>query len=232
MQSLELKVSHRDTARSGKSLRREGTLPGVFYGAGGANIAVEVDADTFTSSRLGSHGAHLITFSSSESGLDKSLALVREVQHHPVTGAPLHVDFLRIDANKPVQTQVALSYVGKAVGVVAGGILQPIRRDLEVQALPAQLPEAIEVDISSLEIHDVIHVEELTLPEGVKAIFSENFTLVTVVPPVVEKEPEEVEALEGEAAEGAEEGSAEAEGSTEAEGDGEKGNKGNKGSKK
>ena len=226
MQSLELKVSPRDTARSAKSLRRGGTLPGVFYGAGGANIAVEVDEHTFTSSRLGSHGAHLIMFSSSNSALDKSLALVREVQHHPVTGAPLHVDFLRIDVNKPVQARVALSYVGQAVGVVAGGILQPIRRDLEVQALPAHLPEAIVVDISSLEIHDVIHVEDLTLPEGVQAIFSENFTLVTVVPPVVEKEPEEAEAIEGEAAEAGEEGAA------EAEGEGDEGNKGNKDSKK
>ena len=169
---------------------------------------------------MASHGAHLIRFVSDESALDKSLALVREVQAHPVSGFLLHVDFLRLDPDKPVQTNVVINYVGKSEGVVAGGILQPIRRELEVKALPERLPESIEVDVTALGIHDSIHVEDLVLPEEVEPIYHENFTLVTVVPPVVEvvEEPVDEELAEGAEGEAPAEGEAAAEGETPAEG--------------
>ena len=91
---------------------------------------------------------------------------------HPVSGLPIHVDFLRVDANKPVTASIALHFTGKAKGVAnEGGILQPARREIEVRALPANLPEQIDVDVTSLGIHDAIHVADLQLPEGVEAVF-------------------------------------------------------------
>jgi large subunit ribosomal protein L25 len=179
-------------------MRREGRLPGVVYGAGGANVLVEVAAVEFARQGLGSSGAHLIRFASDDSSLDGGVALVRELQIHPIERTLMHVDFLRVDLTKPVQTEIALSYTGKAKGLVDGGIVQPLRRVLEVRALPDKLPEVIEVDVSDLGIHDVIHVADLKLPEGVEAIYAENFTIVTVVPPVVEAAPvEEVAAVAG-----------------------------------
>jgi large subunit ribosomal protein L25 len=228
MRRTDLKVKKRDAHNSARSMRREGRLPGVVYGAGGAHVLVEVGSVEFTRSGLGSSGAHLIRFRSDDSSLDGGVALVRELQIHPIERTPMHVDFLRVDVTKPVETEVALSYVGKAKGLVDGGMVQPLRRVLEVRALPDKLPDAIEVDVSNLGIHDVIHVADLTLPEGVEALYSENFTLVTVVPPVVEAAPvEEVAAVPGAegapAAEGAapaaegkaEEGGAKAEGKAE-----------------
>ena len=103
---------------------------------------------------------------------------------------------------KPISASVNLAFVGKAAGTVEGGLLQPIRRELEIRALPTDLPEQIEVDVSELNIHDSIHVADLTLGEGVEAIYQENFTLVTVVPPVVEAVAEEEEEVEGEVAAG------------------------------
>ena len=115
---------------------------------------------------------------------------IKSVQTHPVNGSPIHVDFLRVDVNKPVEAAIALTFTGKAEGVVEGGILQPLRREVQVRALPDKLPETIEVDVTPLVIHASLHIDELAMPEGVEALFTENYALVTVVPPVVESESE------------------------------------------
>jgi len=205
MQRTELHVRKRDLRRKPRALRREGSLPGTYYGAGGPTVAVEVGALEFTRQGLGSSGAHLIRFSSDDPLLEGGVALVRELQINPLSRVPMHVDFLRVDVTKPVETEVALSYVGKAKGLIEGGIVQPLRRVLEVRALPDKLPDVIEVDVSGLGIHDSIHVADLELAEGVEAIYGDNFTLVTVVPPVVEAAPTPVEGapVEGAPVEGA-----------------------------
>lgn len=205
MQRTELHVRKRDLRRKARALRREGRLPGTYYGAGGPTLSVEVGALEFTRQGLGSSGAHLIRFASEDPTLEGGVALVRDLQIHPLSRSPMHVDFLRVDPTKPVTTEVALSFVGKAKGLIEGGIVQPLRRELEVRALPDKLPETIEVDVSNLGIHDSVHVADLTLGEGVEAIYSENFTIVTVVPPVVEAAPSAAEGVpaEGAPAEGA-----------------------------
>jgi large subunit ribosomal protein L25 len=199
MRSIELTVVSRPAGESPRRLRKTGALPGVLYGAGAESVCVKVDAHEFAKSGLSGHGAHLIKLRSVEAALDQGLALIQDIQGHPVSGLPIHVDFLRVDANKPVTASIALHFVGKAAGVNEGGILQPARREIEIRALPANLPEQIDVDVTALGIHDAIHVEDLRLPEGVEAIFQDNFTLVSVVPPTVESAPEAAPA-EGEAA--------------------------------
>lgn len=201
MRSIELSVVSRPDDESPRRLRRAGQLPGVLYGAGAESLRVKVDAHEFAKSGLASHGAHLIKLRSVEAALDQGLALIQEIQGHPVSGTPIHVDFLRVDANKPVTASVALAFVGKAQGIIEGGILQPLRRELEVRALPGNLPEQIEVDVTPLGIHDALHVEDLTLPAGVEAIFQENFTIVSVLPPTVEATPEEASDEDSAAAE-------------------------------
>ena len=196
-------------------LRRSGQLPGIVYGAGGADVAVAVELRAFERSGLSGAGSHIVRFASADSNLDGNMAIIREVQVNPLSGRAIHVDFLRIDMSKPVDAFVPLSFVGKAAGIINGGILQPLRRELEVRALPDRLPNAIEVDVTPLEIGDSIHVADLKLPEGVEALdVQENFTLVTVVPPAVEEAPAAVEA----AAEGAVAAGAPAEGAAPAAG--------------
>jgi large subunit ribosomal protein L25 len=188
MERIEVTVNKRDTSRHAHVVRKEGLLPGIVYGAGGADVAVTVNLRTFERSGLSGAGSHLVHFSSPEASLDGNMALIRELQVNPLTGRPIHVDFLRIDMSKPVDAFVPLSFVGKPAGVVEGGILQPLRRELEVRALPDRLPNVIEVDVSPLQIGHSIHVADLKLPEGVEALgVQDNFTLVTVVPPAVEE---------------------------------------------
>ncbi|MFQ5477965.1 MAG: 50S ribosomal protein L25 [Candidatus Binatia bacterium] len=216
MRSIELRVSKRESDRSVSAVRRSGGIPAVYYGVGGPNISVEIDAREFDRSGMGTHGAHLIRFVSDESSLDKGISLLKEVQTHPVSGRVMHVDFMRIDLSEPISANIALHFVGKAVGVVNGGILQPIRRELEVRALPTALPEVIEVDVTELDIGESVHVEDLTVAEGVEISYTENFTVVTVVPPLVEAvEAEEVEEVEGAPAAAEEEGEGVATGSEE-----------------
>ena len=188
MERIEVTVNRREPNQRARAIRKGGLLPGIVYGAGGADVPVTVDLRTFERSGLSSAGSHLVHFSSPEPVLDGNMALIRELQVNPLTGRAIHVDFLRIDMSKPVDAFVPLSFVGKPAGVVEGGILQPLRRELEVRALPDRLPNVIEVDVSSLQIGHSIHVADLKLPEGVEALgIQENFTLVTVVPPAVEE---------------------------------------------
>ncbi len=199
MRSIELNVVSRPAEESAHRLRKAGALPGVLYGAGSEVISVQVDAHEFSKSGLSGHGAHLIKLRSAEAALDQGLALIQNIQGHPVSGKPIHVDFLRVDANKPVTASIALHFTGKAAGVNEGGILQPARREIEIRALPANLPEQIDVDVTALGIHDAIHIADLSLPEGVEAVYQDNFTLVSVVAPTVEATPTGAPA-EGEAA--------------------------------
>jgi large subunit ribosomal protein L25 len=198
-----------------KGLRRSGQLPGIVYGAGGADVSVAVELRQFERSGLSGAGSHIVRFASADANLNGDMAIIREVQVNPLSGRAVHVDFLRIDMSKPVDAFVPLSFVGKPAGAINGGILQPLRRELEVRALPDRLPNAIEVDVSPLDIGDSIHVADLKLPEGVEALdVQENFTLVTVVPPAVEEAPAVAEA----AAEGAPAAAAGAEGAAPAAG--------------
>jgi large subunit ribosomal protein L25 len=153
-------------------------------------------------------GSHLIRFQSSAADLAQKVALVREVQVHPVSGSVLHVDFYEVDLTQRLQVTVPLHFVGKAIGLADGGILQPIIREIEVECLPSDIPQFIEVDVSALAIHDAIHLVDLKLPESVTPVFETNEAVVSVLPPTVEEvkvaEPTEA-AVEGAApAEGAE----------------------------
>src|SRR5438045_2963610 len=101
MRSIELNVVSRPNNESPRRLRKAGAIPGVLYGAGSESLCVKMDAHEFSKSGLSGHGAHLIKLRSAEAVLDQGLALIQEIQGHPVSGVPIHVDFLRVDANKP-----------------------------------------------------------------------------------------------------------------------------------
>ena len=202
MDIVTLNVEKR--AKTGKGparrSRKEGRFPAVFYGpkTGEAEL-LSVAAQEF-SKKLGSlEGAHLIRLESEASEVREKMVLLREVQRHPVSGRVLHADFYEVYLNKPIEVMAVLHFVGKAEGVERGGVLQPIVREILVLCLPANIPEFIEIDVSSLDIHDSVHIEDVKLPSVVQAVFDKNYTLVTVVPPTVEEVPISEAAVEGEA---------------------------------
>jgi large subunit ribosomal protein L25 len=200
METLVLEVVKREGKGTGlaRRNRREGRMPAILYGAGKDAISVSVDSHDFDRRIAHLEGTHLLHLKSSDADLNDQKVLVREVQLHPVTGAPLHADFHAVRLDQALEVHVPLHFEGKAPGVTLGGILQPVLREIPVLCLPTAIPESISVDVSSLQIHDSIHVSDLQFPEGVSPAIDLGEPVVTVVPPVVEKK-----AAEG-AAEGAE----------------------------
>jgi large subunit ribosomal protein L25 len=232
MEIVSVSVEKRPTVGKGpaRRVRAAGKVLGVFYGPNQRDaITLQLDEKEFSKKIAVLEGSALIQFDSAAPELKSRMVLLREVQSHPVTGAVLHADFYEVDLKKKLEVTVALHFTGKAVGVEAGGILQPIVREVTVMCLPTEIPAFIDVDVSALAIHDSIHVEELKLPQGVEPVFDTNFTVVTVSPPTVEEVKVEAP-VEGIPVEGAPAAAAEGEApAAAAEGGAEGGKKGEKG---
>jgi len=207
MEAVELEAQLRSNGGKGaaRQLRRTGKVPAIFYGPKRRPTPIAVDAKAFLQKISTIEGSHLIRLRSSAEEVANKIALIKETQYHPVTGAVLHADFYEVDMAEKLHLRVPLHFGGKAVGVALGGILQPVQRDLEVECLPGDIPEFITVDVSALDIHDAIHVSELQAPEGVRICYETDTTLVTVLPPTVEevKVEEAAVAAEGAPAEAA-----------------------------
>jgi len=207
MEMVEIKVERRAGRGKGEAskLRRAGTIPAVFYGPRRSTVAIGVKAEEFDRklSRLeGSHLIRLVNDGGKDPDLHDKAVLLREVQRHPVTDAVLHVDFFEVDLTERLTVSVPLHFIGKAAGVVAGGILQPVVREVEVECLPTEIPEFLEVDVSALGIHEAVHLADLRLPERVTPVGDPTQTLVTVLPPTVEEAKPAAEAAEAVPAEG------------------------------
>lgn len=191
METLEIQVDARDpgSKQRARRLRRSGKIPGVLYGPKTQTIALELNKKEFSSRVAGLEGSHLVRLKSNSATLVDKVALVKEMQFHPITGEVVHADLYEVDLTAKIRVQVPLHFVGKAVGVVRGGILQPIVREIEVECLPLDIPDFFNVEVSDLDIGDSAHIEDLTIPEGIKAIYESNLALVAVVPPTVEEAP-------------------------------------------
>lgn len=191
METLEIQVDARDpgSKQRARRLRRSGKIPGVLYGPKTQTIALELNKKEFSSRVAGLEGSHLVRLKSDAASLVDKVALVKEMQFHPITGEVVHADLYEVDLAAKIRVQVPLHFVGKAVGVVRGGILQPIVREIEVECLPLDIPDFFNVEVSHLDIGNSAHIEDLTMPEGIKAIYESNLALVAVVPPTVEEAP-------------------------------------------
>lgn len=185
-----------------KRLRAKGVLPGVIYGTGIEPVALSVPRSDLLKV-LHAHGAHPLVTIKIDGGPGAGteyLALVKDLQIDAVKQVALHVDFHRVQADKPVQTEVEVHLVGEPAGVKLGGILDVATRLVAIEALPRDLPEAIELDVSEMEMGSVARVSDLKAPSGVTILTDAEETLASVVAPKVEVPtltPEEAEALAG-----------------------------------
>jgi large subunit ribosomal protein L25 len=191
LETLEIRVDARDKKRKrdAKRLLRSGKIPGILYGPKTQAIALALDKREFSSRVADLEGSHLVRLKSDSSELADKVALVKDMQHHPISGDVIHTDLYEVDLTAKITVNVPLHFIGKAEGVVRGGIHQPIVREIEVECLPLDIPAFFDVDVSALDIGDSVHIEELTMPEGVTAVYESNLALVAVVPPTVEEAP-------------------------------------------
>jgi large subunit ribosomal protein L25 len=169
-------------------LKREGLVPAIIYGGKEPPLPVQVgtrDISTLLSKARGEN--ILVELEIDNAGARSSrMALIQEVQHEPLSGSIVHVDFHAINMNETLHTSAPIEAFGESIGVRSfGGILEQSLRSVEISCLPKDLPDVITVDVSGLNIGDSIHVRHLLLPPGVKALDDENLTVFLVAAPAV-----------------------------------------------
>jgi large subunit ribosomal protein L25 len=179
-----------------KALRREGFAPAVLYGPKTAPIMLSVNSHAMEQLlKTASIGQTLLNLQI-EDGDGPKPAIIKEMQRNVLTGEILHVDFYEVDMKRKIRVQIPIVTTGKSKGVEMGGMLQIIRREVEVLCYPNQIPDEIAVDITDLDVGESVHVEDLPLAEGLEIPHEANFTLLTIL--AAKAEVEEVEEEEGE----------------------------------
>jgi large subunit ribosomal protein L25 len=208
-----------DGSRAARRLRRQGQVPGIVYGGGESPVAFQIPARELRHA-LGAAGAVLDL---SIDGGRPSPVVVKELARHPVSGETIHVDFLRVRMDRAIQATVVLELTGAddAPGVREGGILEHVTRELTIEALPGDIPDALHHDVSGMSIGDTLTLEAVAPPPGVQIVGDPETVIATLVPPRLQVESEgEIEQeteLVGEAAAAGEGEGGEAEGGEAAE---------------
>lgn len=221
MELIELNAKTRENTGKGaaRRLRMNNEIPAIVYGGKTDSAMLSIETSEFVKI-IRKHGSTGLFFSLKvDGGAGKErIAMLKDTQTDTFGLNYLHVDLQEIDMDTMVTVSIPVEAIGESEGVKEGGVLQVVRRELEVVCKPADTPSSIQIDITNLEIGDAVHVEEIDLGENVEIPHEVNFTVITVVAPVVEEEEvEEEDELLEEGAEEAGEASEEAsEESTEA----------------
>ena len=212
MDLIDFNVKPRTTKGDGpaKALRREGIAPAVLYGPKTDPVMLSVDSHEMDLLlKKASIGQTLLNLSI-DGGGDPKPAIIKEMQRNVLTGEILHVDFYEVDMKRKITVQIPIVTSEKCKGVEMGGMLQIIRREVDVLCYPNQIPDEIMIDITDLDVGESVHVEDLPLAEGIEIPHEANFTLLTITAAKAEEEPAD-EAEEGEELAEGEEAPAEAE---------------------
>jgi large subunit ribosomal protein L25 len=215
-QSTGLAVERREAAgsRAARRLRRTGSVPGVLYGGGEEPVSFQVDSRLLRQTLA--HAGAVIELSIDGAGVTP--VVVKEIVRHPVSGDTVHIDMLRVRLDQAISSTVVLDLVGadEAPGVKEGGVLEQVTRELNIEALPGDIPDVIQYDVSGVQIGDTITLEAISPPRGVTLTDDPETVVATVTPPKLQLEEEEgIEeetelVAEGETAEETEEAAADA----------------------
>ena len=186
-----------------RKLRAKGLVPAIFYGPKSQTIPLVIDSKEFMKALQTEAGENVLIDLDIRKGeqSDRKVVMLKDIQIDPLQRITLHTDFYEVAMDEMVIVEVPVHLAGKPEGTKMGGILEQIRRVIQIQCLPGDIPKSIDIDVSSLKIGDSIHVQDIQV-EKAKIISDTNFTIATVVPPVVEEKV--VEAVAPEAAEAAE----------------------------
>ena len=209
---INITAEARDRVGKGvaRAARREGKVPAIIYGDNQDPVTISLDGKEL-SKLLKRPGFFTQIFAVDVTG-KKHEVLARDIQRHPVTDLPLHVDFLRFNQNTKIVIEIPVNFLNEEAspGLKQGGVLNIVRRELELRCSPSNIPQAIDIDLTGFEIGDSIHISALNLPDGAEPITDRDYTIATVAAPTVMTAEEEAGDIDGVAA-----------GETDAEADGE-----------
>ncbi|TMM25445.1 MAG: 50S ribosomal protein L25 [Actinobacteria bacterium] len=197
---VKLQVLERDSrgTRESRRLRKQGLIPGVLYGRGNEPKAISIEERELRRVLTGDAGLHAILDVTLD-GDQARPSILKSYQQDPVKGTLTHVDLQEVRLDQAIQARVVVELIGEPVGVTEGGVLSQVNREITVEALPMEIPEHIDLDVTGMAIGDTLRLVDLRLQEGVKFLDDpEETVLATVTMPTrfVEPEPEEVEGEE------------------------------------
>jgi large subunit ribosomal protein L25 len=196
---LQVQAREQTGSRESRRLRREGLIPGVLYGRGKAPHAIYVPERELRRALTGPAGTHAILDVTLDGQKSSYASILKEAQQDPVRGRLLHIDLQEVRLDQAIQAQVVVELVGEPEGVTEGGVLSQVVREINVEALPLEVPEHLELDVTGMAIGDTLRLADLPPREGVTYLDDpEETVLATVTMPTrfVEPEPEEVEGEE------------------------------------
>src|SRR6266567_8010970 len=198
---LQVKERERRGSRDARRLRREGMIPGVLYGKGKRSHAIAVPERELRRVLSGAGGLHAILDVVLEGQNTTHASILKDYQQDPIRGHISHIDLHEVRLDQPIQASVNVQLVGEPAGVKEGGVLSQVQREINVEALPMEIPEHLELDVSAMAIGDTLRLVDLPPREGVTYLDNPEETVlatVTVPTQIVEPEPEEEELAEGE----------------------------------
>jgi len=191
VQTIRIEAESRGRAGKGaaRATRREGLVPAVIYGAKQEATLIALDPrDVMKEMHKGGWQGHLYEVAVKGGGTERTL--MREVQFHPVTDRPIHVDFQRLAAGQKIRVKVAVSFLNEATspGIKTGGVLNIVRRDIEVLADPDQVPDAFEIDLGEAGIGDSLRWSAVRDQFGTRSVIDRDFVVATIAAPTVAEE--------------------------------------------
>ncbi|MDP2647374.1 MAG: 50S ribosomal protein L25/general stress protein Ctc [Desulfobacterales bacterium] len=193
MEILELKTKVRTRTGNGpaRTLRRDNQIPGVLYGPGIAPVSLSVYIKELEKVLKKREVSHVLLNLVIQNGTEYTkIAMIKELQTHPVSQQYLHVDFYEVALDRKIRVNVPVVTRGNAAGVALGGVVEIVRRELEILVFPNEIPDVIEVDITNLNIGDSVHLDEIPLSGDMEMVAESNFTVVTVSAPKAEETEE------------------------------------------
>jgi large subunit ribosomal protein L25 len=224
--TIEVKQRESRGSADSRRLRREGLIPGVLYGRGKNPHPFCVPERDLRKALTGPGGLHAILDVVLDGQKTTHASILKDYQQDVLSGRLTHIDLQEVRLDQPIQAQVVIELIGESAGTKEGGVLSQVSREINVEALPLEVPERIEVDISAMEMGDTLRLADVPAPEGVTFLDDpEETVLATVTVPTKEVEPEPTEEELAELEEGVElaegeeapEGAAEGEGPAEGE---------------
>ena len=187
MKKVDLDVEERKEAGKGdiRKLKKSGFVPGIVYGDNNKSLPVKLDKKRLVHflHSIGEENVLTNLKIKSDGGVVDQLVIIKDIQYDPVTDELIHLDFQRVSLKKKIISEVRILLKGEAEGVKAGGILDQALRIVEVECLPENMPQNIEIDISGLKIHDSIHVKDLPLPPEVEMVTDGERGVLSILPP-------------------------------------------------
>jgi large subunit ribosomal protein L25 len=179
-QTLNLNASLREPGKHfSRTLRKERHVPAVVYGPKTKNFSLSIsEADAVRYSRHGFENS-IFTLQSDNKELNGLMVLKKATSIHPASRRPVHMDFFAPDMTKTVRVEVEIRLIGKAIGTMEGGLVSQVRRDVEIECLPLEIPTFFELDITNLGLNESVHVSDLSLPGKTKLVTSPGETVAT-----------------------------------------------------